>query len=379
MKDRHDNNSPLFVPITGKSKKQKFFKDVCFLEKEKEKNEETSSLNNFLPVNSKENLFSPLKEQGNYFSPLRPRNHIPYIEENHISPKEEKSYFTGPVLQERKENIPPPQYCPSCQSLKSRNEFNVRNSIGSNTNKMVRNKSEEDNSKEQILVESFSNLYNDKSIVRKPPIGRNGNFEIIVEGDYDEKDSDYEKEEVDPTQFYYDIDLEAEATVDYSNSSTHDKSKVPNLVQYYEDRNEAKAEGKVYCTVQQKNKSFDEVDGLNTSGRLVKKFVTFFDCTKEDTLDEFETIEKRLESMRELSDVTIDYDWKDVSQSNATIESRDSIIIVPPAIADMTNDELRSRLRQIGENPGPISGTTRNIYERHLVKLEKNQEKPLRV
>ena len=324
-------------------------------------------------MNSKENLFSSLKEQGNYFSPLRPRNHIPYIEENYTSPKEEKSYFTGPVLQERKENIPPPQHCPSCQSLKSRNEFNH------STNKMVRNKSEKGDSKEQILVESFSKLYKDKSFVRKPPIGRNDNFEIIVEGDYDQKDSDYEKEEVDPTQFYYDIDLEAEATIDYSNSSTHDKCNVFNLVQYYEDRNEAKAEGKVYCTVQQRNKSFDEVDGLNTSGRLVKKFVTFFDCTKEDTLDEFETIEKRLESMRELSDVTIDYDWKDVSQSNATIESRDSIIIVPPAIADMTNDELRSRLRQIGENPGPISGTTRNIYERHLVKLEKNQEKPLRV
>lgn len=379
MKDRRDNNSPLFIPITGKPKKQKFFEDVYCPEKEKENNDENSSLNNFLPMNSKENLFSPLKEQGNYFSPLRPRNHMTYIEENHVSPKEEKSYFTGPVLQERKENIPPPQHCPSCQSLKIRNEFNLRNSKGSSTNKMLRNKSEEDDSKEQFLVSSFSKLYKDKSFGRKPPIGRNDNFEIIVEGDYDEKDSDYEKEEVDPTQFYYDIDLEAEATVDYSNTSTHDKSNVSNLVQYYEDRNEAKSEGKVYCTVQQRNKSFDEVDGLNTSGRLVKKFVTFFDCTKEDTLDEFETIEKRLESMREFSDVTIDYDWKDVSQSNATIESRDSIIIVPQAIADMTNDELRSRLRQIGENPGPISGTTRNIYERHLVKLEKNHEKPLRV
>ena len=37
------------------------------------------------------------------------------------------------------------------------------------------------------------------------------------------------------------------------------------------------------------------------------------------------------------------------------------------------------RLIKVGETPGPISSTTRKVYQKYLTKLEKNNYKPFKV
>ena len=74
-------------------------------------------------------------------------------------------------------------------------------------------------------------------------------------------------------------------------------------------------------------------------------------------------------SLDELSSITVSYDWKDVSQLPATQELDDTIVEVPPAVLSLTNMELKDRLVSLGERPGPVSDTTRRVYQKHLVRL----------
>lgn len=175
------------------------------------------------------------------------------------------------------------------------------------------------------------------------------------------------------------INLLTEETIDYSNSSNHNYSNVSDLIQYYEDQNEAEVESSQLSFLYDSTiKSYVELEGINTSGKLVKKYVSFFDCTKDDC-DDIETVEKRRENMKEYMNITVEYDWIDVSQSNITNESNESVIHIPQSIVSLTNIELRERLVKHGESPGPISTTTRSLYQRYLAKLEKNPQKLTKV
>lgn len=73
-------------------------------------------------------------------------------------------------------------------------------------------------------------------------------------------------------------------------------------------------------------------------------------------------------SLDELSSITVSYDWKDVSQLTATHELENTVIEVPPTVLALTNMELKDRLVSLGERPGPISDTTRRVYQKHLVR-----------
>ena len=76
-------------------------------------------------------------------------------------------------------------------------------------------------------------------------------------------------------------------------------------------------------------------------------------------------------SLDELSSITVSYDWKDVSQlMKVTLDSSDTTVEIPPSVLALTNMELKDRLISLGEKPGPISDTTRRVYQKHLVKIE---------
>ena len=68
------------------------------------------------------------------------------------------------------------------------------------------------------------------------------------------------------------------------------------------------------------------------------------------------------------SDVSIFYDWKDTSCLDAT--DKDNTVTIPDEMLKMTNVELKDRLIRNGETPGPINDLTRNIYLKHLARLE---------
>ena len=67
-------------------------------------------------------------------------------------------------------------------------------------------------------------------------------------------------------------------------------------------------------------------------------------------------------------DVTIDYDWKDVS----LVESTDPefAVLVPEELQALDCEKLKDRLVKAGECPGPITENTKNIYVKHLAKIE---------
>ena len=68
------------------------------------------------------------------------------------------------------------------------------------------------------------------------------------------------------------------------------------------------------------------------------------------------------------NDVTVDFDWKDVSLVDST--NTENSVVVPDEIKALTSDDLKQRLVKAGEKPGPITEGTKNIYIKHLAKVE---------
>ena len=67
-------------------------------------------------------------------------------------------------------------------------------------------------------------------------------------------------------------------------------------------------------------------------------------------------------------DVTVEYDWKDVSLVSST--NNDNTIVIPEDVKELDAEELKQRLVKAGEKPGPINDTTKNIYMKHLARVE---------
>ena len=107
-------------------------------------------------------------------------------------------------------------------------------------------------------------------------------------------------------------------------------------------------------------------------------FQTLYDGKSTSDDDDNELSKKRRRSIKELNTVNIDYDWMDVSHLTATEES-DSSITVPLSILTLSNEQLRSRLIKLGECPGPISEYTRCVYQKYVAKIEKNNNKHIKV
>lgn len=144
--------------------------------------------------------------------------------------------------------------------------------------------------------------------------------------------------------------LAAEETVNYSSNRS-----VPELIEYYEDS----------CVVDEFDPREVTLSESPTKGAAPKspRFVVL-NCR------EHELPAHQRRSIDELSTITISYDWKDVSQLKATEEPEDTTVIVPTSIQILTNIELRERLLGYGEKPGPISESTKKVYQRHLARIE---------
>lgn len=67
-------------------------------------------------------------------------------------------------------------------------------------------------------------------------------------------------------------------------------------------------------------------------------------------------------------DVTVEFDWKDVSLIDST--NTDHSVIVPDELKALDTEELKQRLVKAGEKPGPITENTKNIYIKHLARIE---------
>eukprot|EP00794_Sanderia_malayensis_P010155 gene10155-11192_t len=67
-------------------------------------------------------------------------------------------------------------------------------------------------------------------------------------------------------------------------------------------------------------------------------------------------------------EVTIDYDWKDVSLLEST--DTEHAVVVPDEMHLLSLEEIKERLIKAGERPGPITNATKNIYLKQLVKIE---------
>ena len=163
------------------------------------------------------------------------------------------------------------------------------------------------------------------------------------------------------TQSYHN-ELDNEATIDYSNSSQN-KSNVSQLVEYYEGQNDEE-------DMKESKEDIKSVSPIKVIGKKLSEFTDEDNCEMTD--------QRRL-SMQEYSDVTVDYDWKDVSQVPATEETDESMVVVSSSIYALSNADLRQRLMKVGEIPGPISDTTRTVYQRYLAKVERNNDRPLKV
>lgn len=86
-------------------------------------------------------------------------------------------------------------------------------------------------------------------------------------------------------------------------------------------------------------------------------------------------------------DETIFYDWRSMqadkksgekeNRKPPTVPKKEECEIVLPKTAGMTDKELRLRLVELGESPGPISSRTRPTYMRRLCRLmESNSQSP---
>lgn len=148
------------------------------------------------------------------------------------------------------------------------------------------------------------------------------------------------------------IDLLAEETVNYSNNKS-----VSELIEYYEDN----------YIVQEFDPKEETLSESPTKGppKSPSRFVVL-NCRDHDL-----PVHQR-RSIDELTTITISYDWKDISQLKATEESEETAVIVSTSIQALTNGELRERLISHGETPGPISESTKKVYQRYLARLEAN-------
>ena len=151
------------------------------------------------------------------------------------------------------------------------------------------------------------------------------------------------------------IDIDEEETIDYSNKS------VPVLVKYYEDRK-------------------DEVDTHVKEIVETKSDITKTEQKLNNTIELLNTTlpPKQIGLIAELAEVNMEYDWKDISAIGTASEFEESFL-VPGCILSLSDNELRSRLQKVGETPGPISDTTRKLYQKYLARLEKNNNRPLKV
>ncbi|XP_066930463.1 ankyrin repeat and LEM domain-containing protein 1-like isoform X2 [Clytia hemisphaerica] len=145
------------------------------------------------------------------------------------------------------------------------------------------------------------------------------------------------------------INLAQEATVNYSGENSWDISK---LIDYYED--------------QTKSDEFNPNQSIlaeSPSKTLKSSHFVIINCRES-------VPNHQRRSIDELSSITVSYDWKDVSQMTATQELDENIVEVSPSVLALTNMELKDQLISLGEKPGPISDTTRRVYQKHLVRIQ---------
>ena len=70
----------------------------------------------------------------------------------------------------------------------------------------------------------------------------------------------------------------------------------------------------------------------------------------------------------DFDEVSVEYDWKDVSLLEST--NGEQSIVVPKDIQALNVEELKQRLIKAEEKPGPITNNTKNIYMKHLARVE---------
>ena len=68
------------------------------------------------------------------------------------------------------------------------------------------------------------------------------------------------------------------------------------------------------------------------------------------------------------ADVTVEFDWKDVSLMDST--NTEHSIVVSDEIKGLNAEDLKQRLIKAGEKPGPITENTKNIYMKQLARVE---------
>lgn len=205
------------------------------------------------------------------------------------------------------------------------------------------------NIKNRDLKETFPNTSNDDNLLIK------NISNLLSEVSFNESEPyrDYQED--------HSTKMAAEATVDYSSGN----KSVSQLVEYYENPHEDdmdKMEEEKPCWNESPNKKLD---------RSIFEVVDLNDDTFKDDDD---VTKKRRQSMLDFSGITVDYDWKDVSQINGTVEAEESLIKVPDNILTLSPVELRGRLLKLGENVGPITPSTKSLYQRHLTRLEKHEQ-----
>ena len=73
----------------------------------------------------------------------------------------------------------------------------------------------------------------------------------------------------------------------------------------------------------------------------------------------------------EFGDTTIFYDWKECSSIMPADEMTDhnESVVIPESLQHLSTPELREKLQEHGEIPGPITPVTRNVYIKRLARL----------
>ena len=73
----------------------------------------------------------------------------------------------------------------------------------------------------------------------------------------------------------------------------------------------------------------------------------------------------------EFGDTTIFYDWKECSSIMPADEMTDhnESVVIPESLQQLSTPELREKLQEHGEIPGPITPVTRNVYIKRLARL----------
>lgn len=73
----------------------------------------------------------------------------------------------------------------------------------------------------------------------------------------------------------------------------------------------------------------------------------------------------------EFGDTTIFYDWKECSSIMPADKMTDhnESVVIPESLQHLSTPELREKLQEHGEIPGPITPVTRNVYIKRLARL----------